>query len=138
MTDRTTLHKYLGRADTPMSAATPDFEADGTEDLGAFGILRGQRDRAVMLELRKKTGNVIAIGYGWIDRVELDPSVGITLHLGNQRITIRGRNLNAEVRPQVRLFQQITRQKVSFIQEVDQAAAMKADKHSIVIDALEW
>ncbi len=137
MSDRT-LHKYLNRGDGPVSTTPDEFEADGTEDLGAFGIIRGQRDRAVMLELRKKTGNVLAIGYGWIDRVELDPSFGITLHLGNQRITIRGRNLNAEARPQVRLFQQITRQKVSFVQEIDQVGALKADQQAVVIEELQW
>ena len=61
--------------------------------------MRGVRDRAIMLELRRKNGNVLAIGYGWLERAEFDPSEGITLHLVGQKIRIKGRNLNDEARP---------------------------------------
>ena len=39
---------------------------DACEDLRSFGWLRGIRESAHMLELRKKTGNIVAIGYAWI------------------------------------------------------------------------
>ncbi len=44
--------------------ATLRAELDASaDDLGSFGWLRGIRDRAIMLELRQKNGNVVAIGY---------------------------------------------------------------------------
>ena len=52
-----------------------------------------------MLELRKKTGNILAASYSWIEKVKFDPSKGITLHAQGQKIRIRGRNLNGETRP---------------------------------------
>lgn len=70
-----------------------------------------------MLELRKRGGNIIAVGYGWLERVEFDPSVGITLLVPGQKILIRGQNLNAEIRPNVRLFEGITRHRVAWVRE---------------------
>ncbi len=137
MSDRV-LSKYLGRKDEDDSEVAADSGPDGTEDLGAFGWMRGQRDRAVMLELRKKTGEILAIGYGWIERMEFDPSKGITLYCGRQTIHIKGRNLNAEARPQVRLYQGLTRHRVPWIQEADRATQLRSDQNSVVIDAIEW
>src|SRR5580658_8907596 len=97
------LDRYSGRASESMSDSLAASEPDGAEDLGIFGWLRGTRDRSVMLELRKKTGNIRAIGYGWIESIDFDPSTGITLKCGGQVIRIKGRNLNSEARPQVRL-----------------------------------
>ncbi len=131
MSDRV-LSKYLGRKDEgDIEGAPSEASPDGTEDLGAFGWLRGQRERAVMIELRKKTGDIIAIGYGWIDKIEFNPSQGITLHCGRQTIKITGRNLNAEARPQVRLYQGLTRHRVPWIQEADHAADLRADKKAV-------
>lgn len=87
------------------------------DDYVAFGWLRGIKDRALMLQLRKRTGNILAVPYSWFEGVEFDPSVGITLMYKGRRIEIRGSNLNAEVRPNVRLFDGITRQRVTWVQE---------------------
>src|SRR6185437_4413480 len=93
MSDRV-LSKYLSREEKGIDETIgPDSGSDGTEDLGAFGWMRGQRERSVMLELRKKTGDVLAVGYGWIERMEFNPSEGITLHCGRLTIRIKGRNL---------------------------------------------
>jgi uncharacterized protein YlzI (FlbEa/FlbD family) len=132
------LDRYLTRNTQPESDLQLVSDADGTEDLGAFGWMRGARDRAVMLELRKKNGNILAVGYGWIERIELDPSEGITLIAGGQRIKIKGRNLNGEVRPQMRLFQGITRHRVPWLQEADQPGSLQADKTATVIESLEY
>jgi hypothetical protein len=131
------LQKYTGKGTDRIVDAAATEESETTDDLGAFGWLRG-RDRAVMLELRKKNGNVLAVGYGWLERVELDPSEGITLHLVGQKILIKGRNLNAAVRPDIRLFQGLTRHKVPFIQEADGPTAMQAGKSATVIERIEW
>lgn len=138
MTDRI-LQKYTaGRGPDAGGEGEPPDDADASDDLGSFGWLRGTRDRAVMLELRKKTGNALAVSYGWLERVEFDPSEGITLHLGGQKITIKGRNLNGEARPQVRLFNGICRHRVSWIQEADQPGNIQASAEATVIDEIAW
>jgi hypothetical protein len=137
MSDRV-LSKYLNRTgENSIAADAIEPEADGSEDLGAFGILRGQRDRAIMLELRRKTGDILAIGYGWIEKIEFVPSL-ITLHLPGQKILIKGRNLNVEARPQVRFFQGLTRHRVCWVQEAEQSAILQADRKSVVVEAIEW
>lgn len=113
MTD-SVLSKYTNRPTT--EADDPQLES---EDLGSFGWLRGMRERVTMLELRKKEGNITAIGYAWIEKIEFDPSEGITIHALGRAIKIEGQNLNAEIRPGVSLFQGLTRHRVTWIRECD-------------------
>lgn len=116
----------------------PEADADSTEDdLGVFGYLRGVRDRALMLELRKKDGGITAIGYSWLERVEFDPTEGITLRFAGQTVKITGRNLNAEVRPNVYLLNGLLRHRVPWIQEANEPTAMMADKRAVVIEAID-
>ncbi len=91
-----------------------------------------------MLELRRKSGVIRAIGYSWIHKIDYDASTGITLHAGSEAIRIKGRNLNADARPHIKLFEGLTRQKVSFIQEADQADSLQADKKAVVVESIEW
>lgn len=91
-----------------------DLPAD---DYVAFGWLRGIKDRAIMIQLRRRTGDILAVPYSWIEGVEFDPSSGIRLDYHGRCIEIRGSNLNAEVRPNIRLFDGITRQRVIWVQE---------------------
>lgn len=126
-------------------AAKPDDLAnvsepptEETDDYGAFGYLRGTRDRALMLELRKKDGSIKAVGYAWLHEAELDPSGRIILHVASQTITISGRNLNTENRPNIRLFHGISRHRVPFIQEADQVACMRAGTQDTLIEKIEW
>ena len=138
MTD-SILQKYTGRtAESIPAIDSPLVETDSLEDLGAFGWLRGVRDRAVMLELRKKDGNVVAVGYAWLERAEFDASIGITLHIVGKTIRIKGRHLNTELRPNVRLFQGITRHRVSWIQEADLPTAMESQGQGILVERIEW
>jgi hypothetical protein len=130
------LQKYAARNGEP----GPDgagSEGDASEDLGAFGWLRGLRDRSIMLELRRKSGNVTAIGYGWIERIDFDPSEGITLHALGQKFRIKGRNLNTEVRPTIRLFEGICRHRVPWIRESDDAGKIAKGKNETVVEAIE-
>lgn len=131
------LEKYTGRQSVD-GIDNRTTETEELDDLGAFGWLRGVRDRAVMLELRKKDGNVLAVGYAWLERAEFDPSVGITLHVVGKTIRIKGRNLNAELRANVRLFQGITRHRVPWIQEADQPTAMESQGKGILVEKIEW
>ena len=130
------LSKYAARfGDSAETAISSDAEAD---NLGGFGFLRGTRDRAEMLELRKKTGDIRAIGYAWIQKVDFDPSGTITLFAGDEIIRIKGRNLNAVASQQMSLWGGILRHRVPFICEADQSKALQADNHSIVVEAIEW
>jgi len=144
MTD-SILKRYTGRTveslaenrRTADSGSGPPEDTDSPDDLGAFGILRGIRDRAIMLELRKKDGSITAIGYGYLERADYDPSEGITLHVLGRKIRLKGRNLNAEARPAFRLFEGITRHKVAWVREADHRESMTADDGETVIDAIE-
>jgi hypothetical protein len=130
------LQRYAG--DRHSSAVSEEQDAAGANDLGAFGWLRGFRDRAVMLELRKKTGSVLAVEYGGME-IEFDPSEGITiLTMSGRKVRIKGSNLNVEARPQVRLFEGLTRHRVSWIQEADQPTGLLADASATVIESIEW
>jgi hypothetical protein len=137
VTDRI-LDKYGGRKAPDDDKTVEALDADAAEDLGGFGWLRGIRDRAWMLELRKKDGNILAVGYGWLERAEFDPSHGIKLHISGRVIQIKGRNLNAEARPQLRLFQGIARHRVPWVQEADEPASIEAGEEATVIDSIEW
>lgn len=128
------LDRHLPRA-TSVSRAADD--ADTLQDLGAFGWLRGVRDRAVMLELRQKDGGVSAFAYAWLERADFDPSEGISLKFGAEKIKITGRNLNGEARPNIRLFDGIVRHRVPWVQEADEATAMEAGQGVTVVERME-
>lgn len=118
--------------------ASVEADPEELDDYGAFGWLRGVRDKAIMLELRKKDGSVRAFGYAWFQEVDLDPSKEITLCLPGGKIKIIGRNLNTENKPNIRLFQGIVRHKVPFIQEADSVMLMKVKEGDTVIERIEW
>jgi hypothetical protein len=82
------------------------------------------------------TGDILAIGYSWINRMQFN-SAEITLYCGDDKIIIRGRNLNSETRPQLRLFEGLTKHKVSFLQEADRSALLQSEKE-VVVEAIEW
>jgi hypothetical protein len=133
------LSKYSGRLNDSTAPAVPATADTGIIDnFRAFGCLRSARDRALMLELRKKDGNILAVGYGWLERVEFDPSEAITLHFVGRKIQIRGWNLNAEMRPLVRLFLGIIHHRVAWVQEEGAAAGMWAGNGETVIEKIEW
>jgi hypothetical protein len=138
MSGSTTLQKYTSRLSDSGGEPAATSDAEGAEDLGVFGLLRGTRDRAEMLELRKKTGNIRAIGYGWIHKVDFDPSGGITLHAGDETIKIKGRNLNVVARQQISLLGGIIRHRVPWICESDHSTTLQADESAVLVEAIEW
>lgn len=134
MSEQSILKRYVTREDQPGNST----ESEGTEDLGAFGWLRGIRDRAVMLELRKKDGNILALGYGYLDHAEFDPSEGITLSVAGRKIQIKGQGLNREARPTVRLFEGITRHRVPWIQEAEDTFGADNAGAATVVESIRW
>lgn len=120
------------------NASTEEVDAEAADHAGFFGFLRGVRDRAQMIELRRKDGSIMAVGYGWLDRAEYDPSEGITLFVTGREIKITGRNLDAEARPNLGLFTAITRHRCLWIREADHAEVMSADPKAMVIESISW
>jgi hypothetical protein len=108
------------------------------DNLGCFGWLRGIRDRALMIELRKKTGVIQAIGYPWIERMEFDPSEGITLHLTGRQIKIRGKHLNGSAEFTARLFTGLTQHRVPWIQEMSMDGAFLVEGSACRVESIEW
>jgi hypothetical protein len=113
-------------------------DSEAPDDFGCFGWLRGIKDRAISLELRKKTGNIVAIGYGWITKYEFDPSEGITLHANGEKILIQGRNLNNEIRPMVRLFEGLTRNRIPWIKECDESLDGESAAGLTFVETIKW
>jgi hypothetical protein len=107
------------------------------EDLGSFGWLRGIRDRAIMLDIRHKGGRITAKDYSWLQGAEFDPSTGITLNSSGEKITIARRNLNAHVRPNLRLFAGILRPRVPWIQKANGATVIQATKDAVLIEEVK-
>ncbi|QDT53004.1 hypothetical protein Pan44_10190 [Caulifigura coniformis] len=116
--------------------ATPPKSDEVVDDYVAFGWLRGVKERAISLELRRRNGNVTAIGYAWLQKVEWNPSTGITLWFGNEKFTIQGQNLNAEVREDVRLFDGLIRHKVPWVQESSTNSQFESDGRSVRIESI--
>ena len=76
-----------------------------------------------------------AYSYNTLDQADFDPWYNAAFREG--RVGIIGRNLNAEARPHLRLFEGITRHRVSWIQVADEPTAMEAATNSVVIVAVE-
>ena len=89
-----------------------------------------------MLELRKKDGSVTAFGYSWLERITFDPSEGLTLQFGSQKVTIVGCNLASEARPNVRLLDGLVRHRVPWIREASEPEIMKADSESVLVEEI--
>jgi hypothetical protein len=128
------LKRYTGKPEDDLAHAAGGDE--GLDDLTSFGCLRGIRDRAIMLELRHKDGNIDSFPYAWLSRARFNPSEGIILSFGGETVTITGRNFNAEVRPNVRLFTALVRHRVAWIQESAGPTAFAAGRDSIVVELI--
>lgn len=138
MTDSSILQRYLNNGDAKPNEHTELAESDNANNFTSFGWLRGIRDRALMLELRQKNGNILALGYNWLERVEFNPSEGITLSFGTGKVQLKGRNLNRETRPQVKLYEGLLRHKVPWVQEADRDIQLRSNETDTVITSIIW
>jgi hypothetical protein len=119
----------------PGSNVIPLSSAEAHNDLGPCGLLRGLQDRSLMLELRMRDGRILACGYTWLDNAAFVPWEGITLCFARQRIRITGQNLDAEIRPGVRLFDALLRHRVVWLREAD--APCNAATGEVVIERID-
>jgi hypothetical protein len=134
MNDEQPIPRYAARFADDSAIAVDDE----IEHLGAFGFYRGSRERAEMLELRKRTGNIRAVAYSWIAKVDFDPSSGLTIHVGDEAIKIKGRNLNVVAASQISLLGGLIRHRVPWIAEADQRTSLQADKKAVVVESIDW
>jgi hypothetical protein len=84
-----------------------------------------------------RDGHISAFSYKMLDQADFDPSDGITLQFAKSTVHIIGRNLNVEARPHLRLFEGITRRRVTWIQVADEPTVMEAPAGATVIDDVE-
>lgn len=136
MTDRILQRYTRTDRDNTDSFANDEGEVD---DLGSFGWLRGVKDRALMLEFRQKDGNSVAFDYGWLRKVEFNPSDGIVLHFGGtDTVRITGRNLNRTTATNVQLLRGILGHRVPWIQEASEPNILKAAGDATVIEQIAF
>ena len=119
MSDMLTLQDRL-RSRRASSPSAPDDDPDACDDWGHFGVLRGTKDRAILLDLRLKTGQREAVSYALLERVSFDPSVGVTLHFLGTVVKLTGRNLAHPAATGVTLLEALHRHRVSWVAELDE------------------
>lgn len=124
MTEKSTLNdRILTRRHSTPSEDDPD----ACDDCGAFGYLRGVRDRALMLDIRLKTGNREAFSLAMLDRIAFDPSEGITLHFAGTTVKLFGRNFARRQANGVVLLEGLHRHRVPWIVESDELRSDAAE-----------
>lgn len=119
------------------SNVIPMHEADGPDDLGMCGLLRGVKEQSTMLELRLRDGRATAFSYLDMSRADFDPSEGITLTFGQCIVKIIGRMLHVEIRPNVRLFDALVRHRIAWLREDDRAAIFESSNGAVLIERIE-
>ena len=124
-------------APSPRVELETDDEPGAIDHCSAFGCLRGVRERAIMLELRRRNGATTALGYAWLERIDFDPSTGIVLRFASGKVMIRGRYLNAEIRPQLGLLDGLLRHRIVWIQEADEPSVLRAERLATVVERIE-
>lgn len=136
MTDRILQRYTRSDRDEPEASSIEESEAD---DLGSFGFLRGVKDRAMMLEFRLKDGNSVAFDYGWLRKVEFNPSDGLVLHFGStDTVRIIGRNLHRMTATNAHLLRGILGHRVPWIQEASEPDILKAADDATVIEQIAF
>lgn len=115
---------------------TNDDQVSEEEQIaGVCGLLRGIKESSKMLELRLKSGNAIALNYGWLDKAEYNPSSGITLHFGTSTVQVIGKGLNSPLQTTLSLFEGLLRHRITWIQESGQSEAMTSQT-SVLVTAI--
>lgn len=114
MTDNL-LERLAGRDRLPSPPG--DGDSASVTDTPCFGWIRRGTSWNGMLQLRKRTGNILAIAYHAIESMEFNPSEGIIIHARGRRILISGRLLNGGGNQPAPLFDLLSRQRVAWVQE---------------------
>ena len=136
-TDRL-LDRYTRPSPPSRERIETEYDTEPHDDHGAFGWLRGVRDRAIMLEIRRKDGQIKAFGYAWLQLAEYDPAGIITLSFPGSRVRLHGRNLNHAHGSGAKLFEGLLRHRVPYVQEADEHTHLTATATATIIERIEW
>lgn len=131
MSDGTFLEKYVKRD-------RPD-DTDPVEAVGNFfGLLRGHRERAISLEIRKRDGVVLAIPYSRYDQALFDPSEGVFIKFGEQTIRLLGTNLGRELRPNISLITALATHRLAWVREAGKSETLGLTRNQPVVVEVTW
>lgn len=103
--------------------------ADAAASVAAFSTISPQHGQEVMLDLRRKTGDRMALPYTYLTAVTFDPSKGITLEFTGHQVVIHGRNLEP-------VYVAIVAYRASWLQELGHRHDTYGDD-ATVISAIE-
>ena len=120
----------------PLST-TPDAAPGECLDFGVFGCVRGERDRAIMLEIRHANGDITAMSYPLLQSAKFNPSAGIELNFSGTKVILIGCNLNTDVGARIRLFEALIRHRIVWIQEGDEARNQELNDNDVVIAEIQ-
>jgi hypothetical protein len=142
MNDKFDIKARLGLVSSNSAPELPlDTELDDESEGRCYGWLRGVRDRALFLELRRaKEGDSVALPYSWLGPTRFHPSHGILLVFSAGElfgVRIRGRNLDVEHESGKSLFDRIIRQRITFIREMQESESRAAGEKECVVDRIE-
>lgn len=134
MIEKTNLNdRFIGR-----KVPAPEEDPDAFEDCGAFGFLRGVKDRALFLELRLRNGNRMAFPYALLERVSFDPSEGLFCHFMGGVVILRGRNFTRTTTSQISLLDGILRHRVPWIAEKEELHGAVQSPESVIVTKIEF
>ncbi|MGL6075441.1 MAG: hypothetical protein ACRC8S_14900 [Fimbriiglobus sp.] len=94
-------------------------DTDACDDLASYGLLRGNKERSLMLNFRLLDGTQDAFPLTLLERILYDPSFGITLRFVGVLVLIEGVNLAMQPPSSVGLLDGLHRHRVPWIAEVD-------------------
>ncbi len=113
-------------------------DQDQIEDQGAYGLLRAPRERAIMLELRKKDGTIFAFPYSLIENIQFKSADVITIHASGREIRITGKNLNQSNQSRISLLNGLTRNRIVWVQEYSRTVASEPKNDAIQIELITF
>lgn len=146
MTDKLTHQERLrrnaelaGHTDAP-ARKEPDAD-DAEASCGAFGYLRGIRERADAIEFRFRDGNSVWFPYGWLGTWKFNPSEGLLLKFSGDLVylvLIKGSNLDRPLgETQINLTSGgLQRHRVLWIQEMADADIKKIGETGPTVDSI--
>lgn len=111
-------------------------DQEQVDDCGAFGWLRGIRDRIPMLELRQRSGEIAMMNYAYFHPGFFDPSGALVLQFGAQKVVIKGENLAQEVQPNITLLSCLARHRAIWISESKSSLILTGTK-VITIESIQ-
>jgi hypothetical protein len=115
---------------------------EGEASCGAFGYLRGIRDRASAVEFRFRDGNSAWFPYGWLGPWRYNPSDGLLLKFSGDLVylvLIRGSNLDMPLdEGSINLTTGgLQRHRVMWIREMTEADIKSVGENGPTIDSIE-